>query len=159
MAICDTIEMTEGWPLERVAETDRLLANDGLPTLTEMRVRFSKEIRRVLNHSSIKNEVSISALRNAAELAHDSGKGLWALLAAYGSSKKANVHYGSFPATNQRERRNLTLGPFGCDLRRMWHAFLPLHCNARRPIICRLGLRVRHGAVRSRVFTGKTQLR
>src|SRR5689334_13405588 len=55
MAIGDTIEMTEGWPLKQVAETDRLLANDGLPTLTEMRVRFSKVIRRVLNRGSIKN--------------------------------------------------------------------------------------------------------
>jgi hypothetical protein len=83
MAIGDTIEMTEGWPLERVAETDRLLANDGLPTLTEMRVHFSKVIRRVLNRGSIKNEVEYYALRNAAELAHDGGKKLWSLLSAY----------------------------------------------------------------------------
>jgi hypothetical protein len=83
MAIGDTIEMTEGWPLARVAETDRLLASDGLPTLTEMRVRFSKVIRRVLTRGSIKNEVEYYALRNAAELTPEGGEELWSLLSAY----------------------------------------------------------------------------
>jgi hypothetical protein len=83
MAIGDTIEMTEGWPLARVAEIDRLLASDGLPTLTEMRVRFSKIIRRVLTRGSIKNEVEYYALRNAAELTREGAEELWSLLSAY----------------------------------------------------------------------------
>jgi hypothetical protein len=83
MAIGDTIEMTEGWTLERVAETDKLLARDGLPTLTDMRIRFSKALRRVLSRGTIKNDVEYYALRNAAELAQDGGEELWALLSAY----------------------------------------------------------------------------
>src|SRR6188472_3143566 len=71
MTIGDTIEMTDGWPASKVEETDQLLAADGLPTLSEMRVRFSKVIRRVLNRGHIKDEVEYYALRNAAELSHD----------------------------------------------------------------------------------------
>jgi hypothetical protein len=83
MAIGDTIDMTEGWPLARVAETDGLLASDGLPTLPEMRVRFSKVIRRVLTRGSIKNDVEYYALRNAVELTREGGEELWSLLSAY----------------------------------------------------------------------------
>jgi hypothetical protein len=83
MAIGDIIEMTEDWPLEKVAETDRLLASNGLPTLTEARVRFSKVIRRVLNRGNIKSEVEYYAVRNAADLTKDGGEELWALLSAY----------------------------------------------------------------------------
>jgi hypothetical protein len=83
MAIGDTIEQTDGWPLEKVAAVDELLASDDLPTLTEMRVRFSKVIQRVLSRGSIKNGVEYYAARNAAELANDSHADLWKLLAAY----------------------------------------------------------------------------
>lgn len=82
-AIGDSIEMTEGWSLERVAETDKLLAGDGLPTLTEMRIRFSKVIRQVLKRGTIRNEVEYYALRNAAELTQDGRDALWTLLSAY----------------------------------------------------------------------------
>jgi hypothetical protein len=83
MAIGDTIEMTDGWTGEQVAEMDGLLARDGLPTLSEMRARFSKVIRRVLDRGGIRNQVEYHAVRNAAELAHDGGGDLWALLSAY----------------------------------------------------------------------------
>jgi hypothetical protein len=83
MAIGDIIEMTDGWSVSRVAEIDRLLASDGLPTLTEMRVRFSRLIRRVVNRGSIKDEVEYYALRNAADLTDDAAPELWTLLSAY----------------------------------------------------------------------------
>jgi hypothetical protein len=82
MAINDTLEMTEGWSAERVAEIDALLERHGLPSLTEVRLRFSKVIRRVVARGIIKNDVEYYAVRNAAELASDQ-ETLWKLLAAY----------------------------------------------------------------------------
>ena len=83
MAINDTIELTECWPIEKVEATDHLLDLDDLPTLTEMRLRFSKVIRRVVARGNIKNDVEYYAVRNAAELAHEGQKALWELLGAY----------------------------------------------------------------------------
>jgi hypothetical protein len=83
MAIGDTIEATEGWPGERVAAVDHLLEREGLPSLTEMRLRFSKVIRRVVGRGSIKNEVEYYAVRNAAELTKNGQEALWKLLATY----------------------------------------------------------------------------
>ena len=83
MAIGDIIEMTEAWPINQVAEKDSLLLSDGLPTLTEARLLFSKSIRRVLKRGSIKNEVEYYAIRNAAELQQIGGEEVWPLLSAY----------------------------------------------------------------------------
>lgn len=83
MAISDTIEATEGWPVEKVAAIDNQLELEGLPSLTAMRLRFSKVIRRVVARGTIKNEIEYHAVRNAAELASDGQEGLWKLLAAY----------------------------------------------------------------------------
>ncbi len=82
MAINDTIEMTADLPAERVAAIDRLLESDGLPSLTEMRLRFSKVIRRVVARGAIRNEVEYYAVRNAVEI-RGQDQGLWKLLAAY----------------------------------------------------------------------------
>jgi hypothetical protein len=87
MAIGDTIEQTDGWSPERVAATDEILASDGLPTLSEMRVRFSTVIKRVVNRGSIKNDIEYYAVRNAAELTQDGGQDLWPLLSAYEHSQ------------------------------------------------------------------------
>ncbi|HET7576922.1 MAG TPA: hypothetical protein VFK19_10230 [Sphingomicrobium sp.] len=83
MAINDTIEATERWPADKVEAIDDLLEREGLPSLTEMRLRFSKVIRRVVARGSIKNDVEYYAVRNAAELADDGQEALWKLLAAY----------------------------------------------------------------------------
>jgi hypothetical protein len=83
MAIGDTIEQTDCWPSERVAALDELLASEGLPSLAEMRLRFSKVIRRVVARGNIKDDVEYYAVRNAAELPNDSYEALWKLLAAY----------------------------------------------------------------------------
>jgi hypothetical protein len=83
VAINDVIEATDGWPYEKVESLDRLLEQERLPTLSEMRLRFSKVVRRVVARGSIKDEVEYHAVRNAAELQHDDAEALWKLLAAY----------------------------------------------------------------------------
>jgi hypothetical protein len=44
MAINDTVEDTDRWPPEKVKAVDDLLEREGLPTLTDIRLRFSKVI-------------------------------------------------------------------------------------------------------------------
>jgi hypothetical protein len=83
MAINDVIEATGGWPIEKVEALDHLLEREGLPTLSEMRLRFSKVVRHVLARGSIKNDVEYHAIRNAAELSHERAEVLWQLLSAY----------------------------------------------------------------------------
>lgn len=83
MAISDTIELTSGWSAERVAAADLSLARDGLPTLTEMRGRFSKLVLRAVRRGSIKDDVEYYAVRNAVELTEEGNDQLWNLLAAY----------------------------------------------------------------------------
>lgn len=81
MAINEIIEMTDDWSQERVAATDTALQQRDLPTLTEMRGRFSKLVQRAVRRGSIKDEVEYYSVRNAAELAD--GEQLWLLLATY----------------------------------------------------------------------------
>ena len=81
MAIGDIIEMTDDWAQERVATTDAALREADLPSLTEVRGRFSKLVQRAVRRRSIKDEVEYHAVRNAAELAN--GEQLWPLLAAF----------------------------------------------------------------------------
>ncbi|HEX8192138.1 MAG TPA: hypothetical protein VF552_04495 [Allosphingosinicella sp.] len=87
MAIGDLIEVTGDWSVLRVAQTDRLLAQHGLPTLTNMRLRFSAVVYRVLKRGCVKDDVEYHAVRNAVELAGGGGAELWSLLAAYESKQ------------------------------------------------------------------------
>jgi hypothetical protein len=81
MAVGDVIETTDSWSASKVADIDSRLGRDGLPTLTEMRLRFSKVIRRVIKRGAVKTDVEYYALRNAAELTDEAA--LWELIAAY----------------------------------------------------------------------------
>jgi len=83
MAISDIIELTDTLPDETVRKLDEQLADDGLPTLSVVRVLFSKAISRVLKRGAIRSEVEYHAVRNAAELATDGRDALWPLLSAY----------------------------------------------------------------------------
>jgi hypothetical protein len=83
MAIGDTIEATDGWPRERVAAIDDELAHAGLPSLSAMRLHFSKVVRRVVARGSIKNDIEYYAIRNAVEMSADGHGALWNLLSAY----------------------------------------------------------------------------
>ncbi|MFN3725841.1 MAG: hypothetical protein ACK4SZ_06000 [Allosphingosinicella sp.] len=81
MAINDIVEMTDDWTQERISSVDLTLQQQGLPTLTEMRGRFSKLVQRAVRRGSIKDDVEYYAVRNAANLAE--GERLWPLLSAY----------------------------------------------------------------------------
>lgn len=81
MAINDIVEMTDDWAKERVAATDVALRGCGLPTLSELRGRFSKLVQRAVRRGSIKDDVEYHAVRNAAEFSD--GGHLWLLLASY----------------------------------------------------------------------------
>ena len=83
MALNDIIELTDGWPQQRVAAVDSSLQRKGLPTLTEMRMRFSKSVQRAVRRGIIKDDVEYYAVRNAAELMEGEAERLWPLLAAY----------------------------------------------------------------------------
>lgn len=83
IAISDTLEDTDAWPNEKIEAVNDLLERDGLPTVTHMRVRFSKVVRRVAARGVIKNDVEYYAIRNAVELDSERSESLWKLLAAY----------------------------------------------------------------------------
>lgn len=68
MAISDIVEMTQLWPPEKVGALDDSLRTGGLPTLTEIRVRFSKAVNRALRRGLIKDDTEYHAVRNAAEM-------------------------------------------------------------------------------------------
>ena len=83
MAINDLIEMTDGWSQEQVASTDLALTRADLPSLSEMRKRFSKAVQRSVRRGHIKDDVEYYAVRNAVELSGEDHEPLWLLLAAY----------------------------------------------------------------------------
>lgn len=86
MGISDLVEITDGWSAQEVQALDAELVGTGLPTLTEMRARFSKAVRRVVKRGRINDEAEYHAVRNAAELAENAEGALWSLLAAYEKS-------------------------------------------------------------------------
>jgi hypothetical protein len=83
MGIGDTLEATEGWSRDRVRAIDNELVREGLPSLTAVRLQFSKVIHRVVSRGSIKNDVEYYAVRNVVELEQDGQERLWKLLSAY----------------------------------------------------------------------------
>jgi len=83
MAIGDTVEATEGWPRDKVAAINNELTSMGLPSLTAVRLRFSKVIARVIKRGAIKSDVEYYAVRNAVDMAKDDTESLWKLLSAY----------------------------------------------------------------------------
>jgi len=82
MGINDLVEMTSGWSESQVAAVDQRLFAEQLPTLSEVRARFSKTVRSVVRRGQIRNEVEYYAIRNAAELTSGADQ-LWKLLAEY----------------------------------------------------------------------------
>ena len=67
MAIGDIVEFTSDWPVRAVTACDHELSRAGLPTLSEVRVRFSKIVQRVVRRGHIKSDSEFYALRNVVE--------------------------------------------------------------------------------------------
>lgn len=86
MGIGDLIEMTDSWSVQDVQAVDAELLDKQLPTLSEMRVRFSSAVGRVVRRGRINSEAEYHAVRNAAELTEGSDGPLWRLLANYESA-------------------------------------------------------------------------
>lgn len=83
MAICDVVDFTSVWPASDVSACDHELSQSGLPTLSEVRARFSKLVQRVVRRGHIKSDDEFYALRNAVEQQGADSAGLWRLLDAY----------------------------------------------------------------------------
>jgi hypothetical protein len=86
MAIGDMIDLGLDWSPEDVVRCDAELLGLGLPTLSIMRLRFARSVRRALVRGGIKNEAEYYALRNAAEHSGPDADALWAMLASYEAS-------------------------------------------------------------------------
>lgn len=83
MAIGDVVEFTSGWPPTDVVRCNSELSENGLPTLTEVRARFSKVVQRVIRRGRIKSDEEFYTLRNAIEQEGANAEILWPLLEAY----------------------------------------------------------------------------
>lgn len=83
MAIGDVVDFTTGWTAPDVAKCNSELSQEGLPTLTEVRARFSKIVQRVVRRGRINNDEEFYILRNTVEQQGVNGEILWPFLEAY----------------------------------------------------------------------------
>jgi hypothetical protein len=83
VAIGDVVEFTSDWTTSDVTACNHELSQSGLPTLLEVRARFSKIVQRVVRRGHIKSEDEFYALRNAVEQQGADSASLWPLLEAY----------------------------------------------------------------------------
>ena len=83
MAVGDIVAASDAWPPERVSELDGQFRSEGLPTLSEIRAKFSKDIQRIIQRGHIRSEIEYYAVRNAADFPGGDQEWLWALLEAY----------------------------------------------------------------------------
>jgi hypothetical protein len=86
IGIGDMVDFTLEWTTQDIAQCNVELANLGLPTLSEMQLRFARSIQRVIKRGAIKNEQEYYAVRNAAEQPTSHTILLWKLLEAYEAS-------------------------------------------------------------------------
>ena len=86
MAIGDIVEMTDHWPNCEIASLDAELTAASLPTLSAIRVQFSKSIRTIVRRGSIRNDEEYYLIRNAAEIDPERSKVLFGLLEKWEAS-------------------------------------------------------------------------
>ena len=87
MAIGDTIEMFDRAGPEEVDAFDRELGAAGLPTLSEVRARFSRQINGIMKRGKIRSEIEYYALRNAVDsMPEGDAAKAWHLLGEYETS-------------------------------------------------------------------------
>jgi hypothetical protein len=91
LAIGDVLEFAADWDRSKVQAVDDKLAQANLPTLSEFRARFSREIARIHKRGRIANEREYYAVRNVVESVDaETSKSLWDLLAAYENQPNAS---------------------------------------------------------------------
>lgn len=84
MMIGDFIEDTSHYPANQVKQIDAEFSTAGLPTLSDMRLRFMRQIKRIVKRGSISREEEYYLIRNAVEgVADDEQPQLWQMLADY----------------------------------------------------------------------------
>ncbi len=84
-AVGDVLEMTAALNPSEQVEVDRQLADAGAPSLTAIRLRYSKRLAGIVERGVIRSEAEYHLVRNFAEVAaaEASGAVLWALLERY----------------------------------------------------------------------------
>jgi hypothetical protein len=90
MMIGDLIEESSALSGDEIRQLDELFRQAKLPTLSDVRLRFHRRIKRILKSGKIKSEVDYYAVRSVVEgLSDDTERTqLWDLLAAYEGSIK-----------------------------------------------------------------------
>jgi hypothetical protein len=83
MAIGDILEMADAWRPETVGTVDRKLNGLALPTLSAMRLEFSKRIGGIVKRGRIRNEAEYYLARNAADMAGMPEHEIWKVIAVY----------------------------------------------------------------------------
>lgn len=85
MAINDCLEMTAEFDPAEVDAFDADLAAQGLPTLSDVRLRFWRRIQMALKRGRIRGKTEHYAIRNAAEIARSDEERtrLWELVEEY----------------------------------------------------------------------------
>jgi hypothetical protein len=84
MAVADIVELTQSQSPKEVLEIDKALRDSALPTLSEVRVRFSRVVGGLLRRGKVRSENEYHMLRNAVEmLAAEQQAKAWDILADF----------------------------------------------------------------------------
>ena len=84
MGIGDTLEETQSWSLQQTQTVDVALTAAGLPTLSAVRLEFSKKIASIVRRGKVRSELEYYALRNVVEAMPDADRdNAWQLLASF----------------------------------------------------------------------------
>jgi hypothetical protein len=84
IGIGDTLEATMDWSLEKIRSADLALAALNLPTLTTVKLEFSRKIAGILTRGRVRSEAEYYALRNVVEGMGETERATaWDILGAY----------------------------------------------------------------------------
>ena len=84
IGIGDTLELTMDWGAEKIRAADEALAALHFPTLTTVRLEFSRKIRGIMSRGRVRSEAEYYALRNVVEGMGDEERAkAWDILGAY----------------------------------------------------------------------------
>jgi hypothetical protein len=84
IGISDILEQTQHWQSQATHDVNLALTQLGLPTLSGVRLEFSKKIASILTRGRVRSEIEYYALRNVVEAMPDeSSEKAWQMLAAF----------------------------------------------------------------------------